>query len=140
MKKDKIQIAIIGGGAAGFFAAIRCASLNPDCEVTILEKSSRVLAKVKVSGGGRCNVTHACFDVKQLIQHYPRGGKQLFSLFSAFGPRDTFEWFESRGVKLKTESDGRMFPASDSSQTIIDCLLQETQKWNIRCWMNCAVR
>lgn len=140
LSKDRMQIAVVGGGAAGFFAAIQCAALNPGCEVTILEKSSKVLAKVKVSGGGRCNVTHACYDAKQLIQHYPRGNRQLHSLFSRFGVSDTVQWFESHGVKLKAEHDGRMFPVTDNSQTIIDCLLQEAQKRNIALRMNCPVK
>ena len=103
LRKKRIQIAIAGGGAAGFFAAIQCASVNHDCDVTIFEKSSKVLAKVKVSGGGRCNVTHACFDIKQFIENYPRGNKQLYGVFSRFSARNTVECFENRGVKLKAE-------------------------------------
>jgi predicted Rossmann fold flavoprotein len=130
---------VIGGGAAGFFAAIQCASLNPLCEVIILEKSTKLLAKVKVSGGGRCNVTHACFDIKQLVKYYPRGGKELYGLFARFSPESTVEWFESRGVKLKTEEDGRMFPVTDSSQTVIDCLLKEAETLQVKIYSGCQV-
>lgn len=122
------NIIIIGGGAAGFFAAINCAQKNPDYKVTILEKSSSVLNKVKISGGGRCNVTHACFDAKELAKHYPRGEKQLLGAFTKFNPSHTLDWFEQRGVEIKKEEDGRMFPVSDSSQTIIDCFLSEAKK------------
>ncbi len=122
-----MKIVVIGGGAAGFFAAIHAASGSKN-EVILLEKSSKLLQKVKVSGGGRCNVTHACFDIKQLCQSYPRGDKQLRSAFSRFMTTDTIKWFEDRKVKLKTEADGRMFPVSDNSETIIDCLLKEAKK------------
>jgi predicted Rossmann fold flavoprotein len=115
------KVIVIGGGAAGYFSAIQCAQTNKNAEVILLEKSMKVLQKVKVSGGGRCNVTHACFDLKQLSLSYPRGEKQLKSAFARFSTKDTIEWFESRKVKLKTEKDGRMFPVSDDSQTIIDC-------------------
>lgn len=139
MNENRIRIAVIGGGAAGFFAAIRCASLNPLCEVVILEKSTKLLAKVKVSGGGRCNVTHACFDIKQLVKYYPRGGKELYGLFARFNPESTVDWFESRGVKLKTEDDGRMFPVTDSSQTVIDCLLKEAEALHVKIYSGCQV-
>ncbi len=122
------SIIIIGGGAAGFFAAINCAKKNPSYLVTILEKSSSVLSKVKISGGGRCNVTHACFDAKELAKHYPRGEKQLLGAFTKFNPSNTIDWFEQRGVEIKREDDGRMFPVSDSSQTIIDCFLSEAKE------------
>ena len=115
-------VLIIGGGAAGFFAAIACAEKNPKQPVILLEKGKAVLQKVKVSGGGRCNLTHACFQPEELVKNYPRGGAELLAPFRRFGPADTVKWFEKRGVKLKTEADGRMFPASDRSQTIIDCL------------------
>lgn len=115
-------ILIIGGGAAGFFAAIAAAEASPGIRVVILEKGKNVLQKVKVSGGGRCNVTHSCFEPRELVRHYPRGEKALLGPFHRFGPADTVEWFSSRGVPLKTESDGRMFPVTDSSQSIIDCL------------------
>ncbi|MBS0615536.1 MAG: NAD(P)/FAD-dependent oxidoreductase [Verrucomicrobia bacterium] len=114
---------VIGGGAAGFFAA-----LHAEGSVALLEKTAVLLSKVKISGGGRCNVTHACFDPKELIKNYPRGGKELLGPFHRFQPRDTIEWFESRGVQLKTEDDGRMFPVTDSSETIIQCLLNEAKK------------
>jgi predicted Rossmann fold flavoprotein len=124
----KRKIIIIGGGAAGFFSAITCAQADKDAEVVLLEKTSKLLAKVAVSGGGRCNVTHACFDTRLLASSYPRGEKQLRSAFSRFTTTDTIEWFAARGVKLKTEADGRMFPVTDSSQTIIDCLMKEAGK------------
>lgn len=112
---------VIGGGAAGFFAAITCAEASGK-RVLILEKTAHVLGKVKISGGGRCNVTHACFEPNPLTAHYPRGEKSLIGPFHRFGAADTVAWFEERGVKLKTEQDGRMFPITDSSQTIIDTL------------------
>ena len=114
---------VLGGGAAGFFAAITCAEDNPQARVTILEKSCALLSKVRISGGGRCNVTHACFDPALLVQHYPRGGAALRGPFTRFQPRDTIAWFEQRGVQLKTESDGRVFPVTDRSETIVACLL-----------------
>ncbi len=120
--------AVIGGGAAGIFAALRCKSQHPDAQVVVFEKTNQLLAKVRISGGGRCNVTHACFDPKQLVQNYPRGAKELLGPFHSFQPKDTIAWFEARGVTLKTEADGRMFPITDSSQTIIDCLLAEADK------------
>jgi predicted Rossmann fold flavoprotein len=130
MKADDAvtQFAVIGGGAAGFFAAIRLAELRPNARVFLFEKSSHVLGKVKVSGGGRCNVTHACFDPRILCSYYPRGQKELLGPFHKFGPKHTIEWFEERGVELKTEADGRMFPVSDSSQTIVDTLLREADR------------
>lgn len=130
------QIIIIGGGAAGFFAAINCAQFYPDCTVTLLEKSSKVLSKVRVSGGGRCNVTHACFDNALLIKNYPRGEKELRNTFSRFSVTDTVNWFEQRGVELKTEADGRMFPVTDNSETIINCLLQESEKAGVKIKLN----
>ena len=126
------DVVIAGGGPAGFFAAIRCAELNPELRVLILEKASQTLGKVIISGGGRCNVTHACFDPAQLITYYPRGANELRGAFSRFQPRDTVEWFESRGVKLKTESDGRMFPVTDSSETIADCLREAAKKAGVQ--------
>lgn len=126
-----VKIVVIGGGAAGFFAAIHAAHTNPEAEVVILEKTTKLLSKVKVSGGGRCNVTHACFDLKQLSQAYPRGEKQLKSAFSRFMTKDTVDWFKAQGVALKTEDDGRMFPVTDDSQTIIDCLMKEAKKLRI---------
>ena len=115
------EIAVVGGGAAGFFAAIACAGTS-SARVTIYEAGRRPLEKVRISGGGRCNVTHACFDPARLIEQYPRGARALRGPFSRFGPRDTIDWFESRGVPLKTEADGRVFPTSDQSGSIIDCL------------------
>ena len=132
-------IVILGGGAAGFFSAIHNKQSFPDSEVIIIEKRSYVLSKVKISGGGRCNVTHACFDLRDLVSFYPRGGHALYSLFSQFQPRDTMEWFESRGVKLKIESDNRVFPVSDSSQTIMDCLIQTAQSLGVKIWTDCRV-
>ncbi|MCC6571700.1 MAG: NAD(P)/FAD-dependent oxidoreductase [Chitinophagales bacterium] len=128
----KQQVVIIGGGAAGFFAAIELAAQRPDLAVTILEQGNEVLGKVKISGGGRCNVTHACFDPKELVRFYPRGNKELLGAFHRFHCAHTVEWFEQRGVELKTESDGRMFPVTNSSQAIIDCLLDQAKMYNIR--------
>src|SRR3954468_2749805 len=113
------QIAIVGGGAAGFFAAITCAEANSANKVSIFERGSEFLTKVRISGGGRCNVTHACFDPRTLSEHYPRGERALISPLHRFSPADTVAWFENRGVSLKTEPDGRMFPITNSSQTII---------------------
>ncbi|HUD01644.1 MAG TPA: NAD(P)/FAD-dependent oxidoreductase [Rhabdochlamydiaceae bacterium] len=126
-----MNLIVIGGGAAGIFAALAAKQAHPALSVLVLEKTAVLLSKVKVSGGGRCNVTHACFDPQQLVKNYPRGEKELLGPFHRFQPRDTIEWFESRGVKLKTESDGRMFPVTDSSSTIIDCLLSEARKLGV---------
>jgi predicted Rossmann fold flavoprotein len=124
MQEDRAhQVAIVGGGAAGYFAAITCAEANPQARVLLLERSKEVLEKVRISGGGRCNVTHACFDPKLLCANYPRGSKELLGPFHRFGPEDTVAWFESRGVPLKVEEDGRMFPRSDQSESIIRCLM-----------------
>lgn len=117
-----MSLVVIGGGAAGFFAAIRAAASNPAKQVLLLEGTRRPLAKVRISGGGRCNVTHNCFDTRTLVQSYPRGGKELLGPFSRFQPRDTVQWFAARGVALKAEADGRMFPLTDSSETVIACL------------------
>jgi predicted Rossmann fold flavoprotein len=122
-----MKVIVIGGGAAGFFGAITCAQANPNAQVILLEKTNKLLSKVLVSGGGRCNVTHNCFSPGPLAQHYPRGAKQLKEAFKTFGAQETVAWFEQRGVKLKTEADGRMFPVTDSSQTIADCLLQQAR-------------
>ncbi len=124
----KKKLIIIGGGAAGFFAAINAAELNSELEVVILEGSSKVLQKVKVSGGGRCNVTHACFTPSELVEFYPRGKKELRGPFHQFMTGDTMEWFENRGVPLKIEDDNRIFPESNSSQTIIDCFLESAKQ------------
>lgn len=135
-----MRIIVIGGGAAGFFGAIRAAESFPGAEVTILEKSSRLLSKVKISGGGRCNVTNSCFDTPLLVKNYPRGEKELYSVFKRFGPADTFQWFKERGIELKTESDGRVFPVSDNSETIINCFLNEAEERNINIRPNTAVK
>lgn len=125
------RLIVIGGGAAGFFGAINAARLNPELSVTILEKSREVLSKVRISGGGRCNVTHRCFDNEILAKAYPRGGKALRWAFEQFDASDTVEWFTSRGIDLKTEEDGRMFPITDDSATIITCLQEEAQKYDV---------
>ncbi len=121
-------VAIIGAGAAGYFAAINAAEADPHSIVTLYEASRRTLAKVSVSGGGRCNVTHHCFDPRELVAFYPRGGKELRGAFHSWQPQDTVDWFQSRGVALKTEADGRMFPTTDDSQTIVDCLTLAAEK------------
>ena len=130
--KTEWDVIVVGGGPAGFFAAIRCAELNPQLRVLIIEKASQTLGKVIISGGGRCNVTHACFEPEQLVTYYPRGGIELRGAFSRFQPIDTVKWFESRGVKLKTEADGRMFPVTDDSRTIADCLRESARKAKVR--------
>lgn len=119
---------VIGGGAAGIFAAIRCKEKSPHSQVILLEKTNQLLSKVRISGGGRCNVTHACFDPLLLTQHYPRGSKELIGPFHSFQPKEIVSWFQARGVELKKEIDGRMFPITDSSETIIDCLLLAAEK------------
>lgn len=126
--QPKWDVVVAGGGPAGFFAAIRCAELNPQLRVLIIERASQTLGKVLISGGGRCNVTHACFDPAKLVTFYPRGANELRGAFSRFQAADTVEWFESRGVKLKTESDGRMFPVTDSAETIAECLRGNAKK------------
>ena len=126
-----MKIAIIGAGAAGYFAAISCKNHFPEANVSILEKSNKTLAKVKVSGGGRCNVTHACFSISELSKFYPRGEKYLKKSFGIFNTNHTVAWFSTRGVELKTEADNRMFPITDNSQTIIDCLTREAEKLSI---------
>jgi predicted Rossmann fold flavoprotein len=130
---------VIGGGAAGIFGAIQIATLYPDAKVIVLEKTRQLLSKVKISGGGRCNVTHACFDPKELIKNYPRGQKELLGPFYAFGPQDMIAWLEARGVELKREDDGRMFPVTDSSSTIIECFLSELRHLNIEVITECSV-
>lgn len=129
------DVIIIGGGAAGIFAAISTKTHHPEAKVVVLEKTAVLLAKVKISGGGRCNVTHACFDPKFLTQNYPRGHKELIGSFHRFQPKDIIEWFESRGVKLKVEKDGRMFPVSDHAASIIDCLLNEAKKLGVEIFL-----
>ncbi len=137
MKNKKIII--IGGGAGGFFAAINVKEKNPNYQVTILEQTNTLLKKVKISGGGRCNVTHSCFEPEELIKNYPRGEKELLGAFYQFQPKDMIEWLKKRGVKTKTEADGRMFPISDDSQTIIDCFMSEARKLNIEIKTSFAV-
>jgi len=133
---QKKNLIVIGGGAAGFFCAVNAARMNPDLKVTILERSSKLLSKVKVSGGGRCNVTHACFDIAEMMKKYPRGTNFVKKSFHQFFTTDTIEWFKERGVGLKAEEDGRMFPITNSSQTIIDCLLKEANKYSVEILMN----
>lgn len=130
------HVIIIGGGAAGYFAAINIAETNTDLKVTILEKGNKVLQKVKVSGGGRCNVSHACFDPGELIKYYPRGEKELLGPFHKFMTGDTMQWFEDRGVPLKIESDQRIFPESNSSQTIIDCFVEAAKNAGVEVLLN----
>lgn len=131
------RIIIVGGGAAGFFAAIAAAESGG--RVTLLEKTSQFLGKVRISGGGRCNVTHACFDVREFVGRYPRGARELIGPFHRFQARDTVSWFESRGVPLKGEPDGRMFPATNSSQTIIDCLMHAAESAGVELRLNAGV-
>ncbi|OYU55817.1 MAG: aminoacetone oxidase family FAD-binding enzyme [Chitinophagaceae bacterium BSSC1] len=126
------KLIVIGGGAAGFFCAVNAARMHPGLEVTILEKSNKLLSKVKISGGGRCNTTHACFEIPDLVKKYPRGQQFLKKSFHWFNTKDTIEWFEERGVHLKTEQDGRMFPDTNDSQTIINCLLHEADKYGVK--------
>ncbi len=128
---SNFNIIIVGGGAAGFFTAINIVEKNPKLKVAILERGSEVLSKVRISGGGRCNVTHACFEPNELVKFYPRGEKELRGPFHQFCSGDMIEWFSNHGVELKIEDDGRMFPVSNSSQTVIDCFIQATQKLGI---------
>ena len=137
---EQYDVLVVGGGTAGFFAAINTAELNPGLSVAILERGTSVLNKVKVSGGGRCNVTHAEFIPNELASYYPRGQKELKGPFHSFMTGDTMAWFESRGVPLKIEDDGRVFPESNSSQSIIDCFLKQSQKYDIKLKKNHAVR
>jgi predicted Rossmann fold flavoprotein len=134
------HLVIVGGGAAGFFCAVNAARMNPALKVIIIEKSNKLLSKMKISGGGRCNVTHACFDIAEMSKRYPRGQHFVKKAFHQFFTIDTIKWFEERGVKLKAEADGRMFPVTDSSQTIIDCLLKEANKLGIQILMNKEVK
>jgi predicted Rossmann fold flavoprotein len=127
-----MKVVVIGGGAAGFFGAIAAAEAHPHTQVTLLEASPQVLSKVRISGGGRCNVTHACFEPTVLVQHYPRGGKALRGPLTRFQPQDTVAWFKTHGVALKTEGDGRMFPVTDDSQTIVECLVRSAQRAGVQ--------
>ena len=131
MNEKQLKVGIIGGGAAGFFAAISCKQNHPNADVIILEKSTKTLAKVKISGGGRCNVTNATYSISELSKNYPRGEKQLKKAFSQFMTTDTVEWFESRGVELVTQDDKCIFPKAQDSQVIIDCLMNEVNKFGI---------
>jgi predicted Rossmann fold flavoprotein len=136
----RLRIVVAGGGAAGFFAAIRCAEANPRAEVTLHEATMHPLAKVRVSGGGRCNVTHACFDAREMAKNYPRGSSEMIGPLSRFGPADTVAWFGERGVETKTEKDGRMFPVTDDSATIVDCLMGAASKAGARLFTHSGVR
>ena len=134
------RLIVIGGGAAGFFCAVNAARMNPGLQVIIVEKTSKLLSKVKVSGGGRCNVTHACYNIADMIKKYPRGGNFLKKAFHHFFTTDTISWFKERGVDLKAEPDGRMFPVSNTSQTIIDCLMIEVNNYGVEILMNKEVK
>lgn len=134
------QMIVIGGGAAGFFGAIACAQANSMHKVLLLEKNRQLLSKVRISGGGRCNVTHACFEPSQLVQNYPRGHRALRGPFTRFQPKDTIQWFKERGVELKVEEDGRMFPITDSSETIINCLMQSAQISGVIIKTECGIQ
>ena len=137
---QKKRLVVIGGGAAGFFCAVNAARLQPMLQVILVEKTSKFLSKVRVSGGGRCNVTHACFEISNLVKKYPRGQRFLKKSFHLFNTNHCVNWFQQRGVVLKTETDGRMFSITDSSQTIIDCLLREANKYGVEILMNREVK
>jgi len=130
------KLIVIGGGAAGFFCAVNAAAQNSGLKVTLIEKSGKLLSKVRVSGGGRCNVTHSCFSIAEMIKKYPRGEKFLKQAFHHFFTTDTISWFDKRDVKLKTEADGRMFPESNTSETIVNCLLHEANKYGVEILLN----
>jgi predicted Rossmann fold flavoprotein len=134
------KLVVIGGGAAGFFCAVNAARMNSKLEVILLEKTGKLLSKVRVSGGGRCNVTHNCTSIAEMVKKYPRGGNFVKKTFHQFFTTDTIKWFEERGIALKTEVDGRMFPVTDSSQTIVDCLIREVNKYGIEVMMNADVK
>ncbi len=138
---EKTRVVVVGGGAAGFFAAITCAEkLGEAGAVTLYEATAHPLAKVRVSGGGRCNVTHACFEPRELVKRYPRGGRELMGAFHRWQPRDTIEWFAARGVETKTEADGRMFPVTDDSATIVDCLTHAAESAGVTVLTSVGVR
>lgn len=136
---NPLRVVVIGGGAAGFFGATTAAA-HPHTQVTLLEAGHQPLSKVRISGGGRCNVTHACFDAASLISYYPRGAKALRGAFSRFQPKDTVAWFQSHGVQLKTEADGRMFPVTDSSETIVSCLVKAAEEAGVKLRTSTAVK
>jgi predicted Rossmann fold flavoprotein len=136
---DNYDLAVIGGGAAGFYGALQVAEKSPDARILILEKTSKLLTKVKISGGGRCNVTHHCFNPIELAHHYPRGEKALKHLFKKYNVQNVVKWFDEKGVDLKSEPDGRMFPVTNNSQTIIDCFLKEAARHNIAIKKNAFV-
>src|SRR4030066_1966111 len=127
-----VRIAVAGGGAAGFFGAITAATHNPSVEIVLFEATHQPLNKVRISGGGRCNVTYHCFDPLELAKGYPRGSKELLGPFSRFQPRDTMNWFESKGVRLKTEEDRRVFPVTDQSSTVLDCLMNTARNLGVQ--------
>ncbi len=135
-----MRILIVGGGAAGFFAAIAAAEAAPEARVCLYEATAHPLAKVRISGGGRCNVTHACPEPRELVKRYPRGSRELLGPFTRFGPRDTIAWFAERGVTLKTEDDGRMFPESDDSATIVECLRRAAEEADVKIFTSMGVR
>ncbi len=135
-----MKIAVIGGGAAGFYGAITAASSDKSLDITVFEATGEVLDKVRISGGGRCNVTHNCIDINELINNYPRGKKELLGAFSRFQPKDIIFWFKNQGVRLKTESDGRMFPVTDKASTIIDCLKNCAERLNIKIKYNARIK
>lgn len=136
---EAYDLVVIGGGAAGFFGAINAATISPSLRILILEKTNKLLSKVRVSGGGRCNVTHHCFEPTPLSKHYPRGQKELKKSFRVFQAKDTVNWFEARGVKLKVEGDGRIFPTTDNSETVINCFLEEAGRLGIQIKTKCDV-
>jgi len=137
---DHPACVVAGGGAAGFLAAITCAGANPGAQVTLFEATAHPLAKVRISGGGRCNVTHACFNPRELVNFFPRGGRELLGPFHRWQPRDTVDWFAERGIPLKTEEDGRMFPVTDDSATIVDCLMGAAEKAGVKLRTGLGVR
>ncbi len=135
-----MRIAIVGGGAAGFFGALAAAATNSSAHIDLFEAAGQPLQKVRISGGGRCNVTHHCYEPRQLAKGYPRGARELLGPFTRFGPRETVEWFESRGVRLKAEDDGRMFPVTDRSSTIVDCLTRAAEEAGVRLRLGANVK